>query len=236
MNENELPSISNLQVKLSDVYAQCYVKEKRLVYIMNHFEYETHKKTINGRIVESIPNTRDGSLEDVATLKDTLAKFNVTIKERPNQTKEEIFKMAEEEAIADYSGFDFVMYIIMTHGGTGKVLSARDCEYNLETNFIDTILKNKKLTGVPKVFIIQACRGNMETDSHVRRKGPEPSDILKLFSTYEGYLSLRDIHRGTLFIQRLCVRLNELGNTMDLSKIMVKVTGDVTEAVKKYEM
>lgn len=225
---SEQPSV--VEGDFSRVYPQCYLKDKRLVYIMNHFEYDTHKQKINDTISEYVPTKRFGSLKDVETLKTTLGKFNVTIKERPDQTKENILKMAEDEAKTDYSGFDFVMYIIMTHGSHNKILTARDAEYNLETDFINVTLKNKQLIGVPKVFIIQACRGHKETDSKPFVPPPQgPNDILKLFSTYEGFVSIRDSYNGTVFIQELCSKLTEFGTTEDLMRIMQRVTEEVNK-------
>lgn len=202
----------------SEVYQQSFAKSKRLVYIMNHFSYDRNFQT-----------KREGSLEDVKSLYQTFNKLNVTIKERHNLTKKEILAMAQKQSVKNYKGFDFVMFIIMTHGGVDKNLAARDEMYHLEGDFINKMLVNKSWDGVPKVFIIQACRGDLETDAApFRSSSVNPQDVLKLFATYEGFVSYRT-SKGTYFIQDLCEKLNDLGGKEDLMTIMRRVIADVSK-------
>lgn len=184
---------------------------------MNHFKYDYDE------------GQRDGSLEDVKNLRKTLSQFNVTIKERHDMRKEEIFSMARKQSMKNYKGFDFIIYIIMTHGSANKHLAARDGVYNLERDFIQEMQMNRTWVGVPKVFIIQACRGKLETDATPVRVPPRsPNDILKLFSTYEGYVAYRTT-AGTYFIQNLCNKLNDYGAKEELMSIMRRVTQEVSK-------
>lgn len=210
---------AKLPHKDNDTYAQSYSKSKRLVYIMNHFRYN-----------KDYQKTREGSWEDVKSLIKTFSKFNVTVKERHDQTKAEILDMARKQALKNYKGFDFIIYIIMTHGGTEKNLASRDHMYNLESDFIREMQTNRTWLGVPKVFIIQACRGDLETDAVPSFKSLPfaPNDTLKLFATYEGYVSYRT-SAGTYFIQDLCSKINEFGATDELMTIMRRVTQDVSK-------
>lgn len=202
-----------------DVYSQSFAKSKRLVYILNHNTY-----------VRDYQNERKGSLEDVKTIKQTFSKFNVTIKERHDQTKAQIIEMAKKQATKNYRGFDFIIFIIMTHGGTEKNLAARDAMYNLERDFVQEMQSNPTWVGVPKVYIIQACRGDLETDAVPFKRVPPfaPNDTLKLFATYEGYVSYRT-SAGTYFIQELCDKLNQHGSTDELMTIMRRVTQEVSK-------
>lgn len=188
------------------------------MYILNHFKYD-----------KEYQKQRDGSLEDVKQLTKTLSSFNVTIKERHDQKKADIIKMAKTQSEKNYKNFDFVAYIIMTHGGVEKTLAARDAMYNLERDFINVIQTNKTLVGVPKVFIIQACRGDLETDATpFRSPATAPNDTLKLFATYEGYVSYRTT-AGTYFIQELCSKLAQHGESEELMTIMRRVTLEVSK-------
>lgn len=185
---------------------------------MNHYQYNKNYQI-----------KREGSLEDVKSLTKTLTKFNCTIKERHDQTKAEILDMARKQATKNYKGFDFIIYIIMTHGGTDKHLAARDQMYNLEREFIQEMQTNRTWAGVPKVFIIQACRGDLETDATPARSPPfAPNDTLKMFATYEGYVSYRT-SQGTFFIQDLCNKINEFGNSDELMSIMRRVTLEISK-------
>lgn len=212
-------SATHLLFDRDDVYLQSYLKSRRLVYILNHYSYDKKYQT-----------TRDGSMEDVKRLKKTFDKFNVTIKERHDRKKGELMKMAKDQAAKNYKGFDFLIFIIMTHGGPNKTLAARDEMYNLEGEFIHEMQKNKSWAGVPKVFITQACRGNLQTDATTVNILPPsaPNDTLKLFSTYEGFVSYRTSN-GTIFIQELCSKLEQYGETDELMTIMRRVTQEVSK-------
>lgn len=201
------------------MYSQSYLKSRRLVYILNHISYDKKYQT-----------TRDGSQEDVKQLKKTLGKFNVTIKERHDRKKADIVKMARDQAAKNYKGFDFIIYIIMTHGGPNKTLASRDEMYNLESEFVQEMQKNKTWLGVPKVIITQACRGGVETDAAPINFLPptSPNDTLKLFSTYEGFVSYRTTN-GTYFIQELCAKLEQYGEREELMAIMRRVTQEVSK-------
>lgn len=190
---------------------------------MNHFRFN-----------KDYQRTRDGSWEDVKSLNKALGKFNVTIKERHDQTKAELCEMARKQSVKkNYKGFDFVIYIIMTHGSSDKHLAAKDAMYNLERDFIQVVQSNRTWTGVPKVFIIQACRGDLETDATAVSRVPPfaPNDTLKLFATYEGYVSYRTT-AGTFFIQDLCKKITEFGHQEEIMTIMRRVTQEVSKYVE----
>jgi hypothetical protein len=57
------------------------------------------------------------------------------------------------------------------------------------------------------------------------------TDFLIMQSTVDGYVSLRDTVKGTWFIQSLCQKLNELGDSVDLLNIATATTQLVTERV-----
>ena len=58
-------------------------------------------------------------------------------------------------------------------------------------------------------------------------------DIITLWSTIEGFVSLRDGTHGSVFIQSLCKQLKDFGgdNVRDLYEAHLNVTQDVTDAM-----
>lgn len=61
----------------------------------------------------------------------------------------------------DHKNSDCILFVFMTHGYKGK-LYAKDTHYNPELlRSLFTSDKCPSLAGKPKIFIIQACRGDM---------------------------------------------------------------------------
>ena len=104
------------------------------------------------------------------------------------------------------------------------------------------------LVGKPKVFIFNACRSSEEntlqvveasalqekvfSDNQTRKEGKRGtvnSDILKIYSCLEGFVSLRSNKRGSLFISTLCECWNELGNVKSLADIVSIVNGELID-------
>jgi caspase-like apoptosis-related cysteine protease len=60
----------------------------------------------------------------------------------------------------DHRNSDCILFVFMTHGYNGK-LYAKDTHYNPDPlRLLFTSDKCPSLAGKPKIFIIQACRGN----------------------------------------------------------------------------
>lgn len=115
--------------------------------------------------------------------------------------------------------------VLLSHGTRHDMLSAKDDDYSLDDDVLFPILRNRTLKDKPKLFFVQACKGANElggfmTDS--AQPNGSPNEILKCYSTYEGYVSLRT-KNGTPFIQTLCEALNRSGKTSDIDTIMMSV-------------
>lgn len=97
---------------------------------------------------------------------------------------------------------------VLTHGEEKNFVSAKDKYYEFDETIVNPISKNITLLGSPKIFIINACRGDernvyvndshhpgMEvdscpirllTDQNKIKSIPYMKEILKLYSCYEG--------------------------------------------------
>lgn len=54
-----------------------------------------------------------------------------------------------------------------SHGQRYDKLSAMDGEYNLDDDIIFPIIRNPTLQYKPKILFVQACKGNMKTNSFI---------------------------------------------------------------------
>lgn len=144
---------------------------------------------------------------------------------------------------------------IFTHGYTNGILYGHDDEFEVDLLWkYFTGNRCKYLSGKPKLFFIQACRGTlkdtgsiykvekplacssmtMKLDSRSFSSAPVEkitipvmSDILIYFSSAEGFVSYRNRNHGTQFIQILCHQLLNYLNSPkeeDLIAILTRVS------------
>ncbi|XP_058464092.1 caspase-7-like [Malaya genurostris] len=169
---------------------------------------------------------RKGSEQDMKLLKNFFPKYRVgcmDIYENKKVTK--VKDVMQKVSKKDFKSNCCLMVIIMSHGDENGNIWAYDGKYNFEKDIVERVLLNDSLKGKPKVFIVQACRGNatMEADSYPITTNK--NDIIKCFGTYEGTVAYRDESSGTYFIQGLFKLLEQNGH-MDLPDIMTELRGD----------
>ena len=144
-----------------------------------------------------------------------------------------------ELAKEDHSDADCLLVTVLTHGLNSHILQAYDKLYEVEELWLPfTADKCLSLAGKPKIFIIQACRGDkfnpgvtlkqeeampMQTDTiHETYRIPACADFLIAFSSVEDYKSWRIPKEGTWFIQSFCEELQKHASTKDLLKIFTQ--------------
>jgi hypothetical protein len=133
----------------------------------------------------------------------------------------------------DHSENDCLLITIMTHGEKdGKVLSA-DGKFYVNEIWEHFIGDNcKSLIGKPKLFFVQACRGELTDPGTIFKPKPRNAlekfdtvdaqsvgdeiyviptlaDILIMYSTADGFYSFRNPADGSWFIQAVCQELRE---------------------------
>ena len=157
----------------------------------------------------------------------------------------------------DHNNFDSFICCILTHGADNDALYGSD---GVEVNIRKVMSlfygnKARSLFGKPKIFFIQACRGDLEDtgsefkglekkntlmeDSQQVHTGyhfdsvdlPDTADFLIAFPTSSGYVSWRSHNEGTWYIKALCEQLEQCHDHYDLMTILTMVNGQV--AMKK---
>ncbi|XP_020824939.1 caspase-14 [Phascolarctos cinereus] len=134
--------------------------------------------------------------------------------------------------------------VLMAHGEEGILLGIDDNTIQLSELF--SMLTNENcqaLRGKPKVFIVQACRGDQKDAGEVVQpaetggtfvlseehppKLPTYTDTLHVFATVEGHIAYRHVEDGSFFIQTLTdVFTNMEGHILDLLTEVTRLMAD----------
>ncbi|XP_073833875.1 death executioner caspase related to Apopain/Yama [Musca autumnalis] len=182
---------------------------------------------------------RAGTEKDRDDIKATLLNFGFDVRVYDDLTFAEVSEKLKATSQEDHSQNDCLVVVVMSHGLEGKVY-ARDMAYPVERLWNPFLGQNcKSLINKPKLFFIQACRGeNLEKavtytefapmsralDAVTPVKPPtityaipNTADILVMYSTFEKYYSFRNVENGSWFIQTVCDVFNQAAKTTALS-------------------
>nr|XP_015919934.1 caspase [Parasteatoda tepidariorum] len=166
----------------------------------------------------------------------------------------EIMKELSEVNEAGFDNYGCFVCCIMTHGFCNGMLYAYDTEYRIDDVW-DYFCSDKcpTLAKKPKIFIIQACRGedpnfgqkvsfcresedlgdseeadlkNIEDGISLIPDSPIYSDFLTAYSTYDGFFSFRNSH-FSYFITAFCDKLKQNHKKLDLVSILTLVNFEI---------
>ncbi|XP_007956768.1 caspase-14 [Orycteropus afer afer] len=192
-----------------------------------------------------VTKAREGCEEDLAALERMFRQlgFESTMKRDPTaqQFQEELNKFQQAmDARTDPVSCGFV--VLMAHGLEGELKGEDGQMVKLDDLF--EVLNNKNcqaLRAKPKVYIVQACRGEQRDLGEIVDGGeirmiaedspqtiPTYTDALHVYSTVEGYISYRHDENGSCFIQTLVdVFTERVGPILEL---LTEVTRRMAEA------
>ncbi|XP_043829285.1 caspase-6 [Dromiciops gliroides] len=146
---------------------------------------------------------------------------------------------------------DCFLCVFLTHG-EGNHIYAYDAKIDVQK--LTTMFKGDRcqtLVGKPKIFIIQACRGDQHdvpvipldvVDHHTDKEGvneteidaasvytlPAGADFLMCYSVAEGYYSHRETVHGSWYIQDLCEILRKYGSSLEFTELLTLVNRKVS--------
>ncbi|XP_070621653.1 caspase-3-like [Erythrolamprus reginae] len=193
---------------------------------------------VNYHFLQEGLSPRPGAKREAAKLFKALSKCNYDVKLFLDLTAEEIAEVYEKESQAEH-GKCFVS-IISSHGEEGSIM---DCQGQaLKLTHIYNILSPERcphLAGKPKIFFIQACRGNrfddgiyIETDS----SAPEedcfshylsiPENTAVMFSCSPGYVSFSNQWESML-LKALLEVLEGEERKLKVTKLMTWINSKV---------
>lgn len=261
-------STSRLEIKKDVKIPALSEREKGYAFILNHEIYE--RDPTNAW-------TRLGTEKDAIELQQTMSSFKLKVVRHDNLTNAEIGEFVQQ---CEFYIFNFdlfklipgilflvkthnfdsdlcVTFFILTHGKANNVLLSADDEYNLYDFIIHPLVNaNKTLLKKPKMFFIQACKGNtdhkilvkdtpgerptqiqIETDGGESSAGkaiPVIAELLVCFATYEGHFAYRYKEFGTPFMQEFCKILKQRGHSKSIDDIILDVGKAVTNRKDMY--
>lgn len=175
---------------------------------------------------------REGATKDEKDLGEVLKALKFDVKIYNDLKYGAIYDVISTLSKSDYSNVDCLLIAVMTHGDRGKIY-ARDHQYPPDFLWRSFSGDNcPSLAGKPKLFFVQACRGDEVDDGarvRVRTQSdgqgnhytiPVMADILVMYSCYDGYLSWRSVQNGSWFIQSLCEELKLRARDTDLLTLL----------------
>ncbi|XP_033028402.1 caspase-3-like [Lacerta agilis] len=201
--------------------------KNRALIIVN---YEFH-----GRNAGSGLTPRPGAKREADRIFKALSKCHYAVKLHVDLTAKQIEELYEEECHADHG--DFFVSILSSHGEEGIIY---DCEGQpVQLTRIFRILEPErchKLAGKPKIFFIQACRGEeidqgvwLQTDSGGAQTEcfsnylSIPQDTAVMYSCSPGYASF--INRWeSMFLKALLELLEGEGCHFEVARLMTRIS------------
>uniref|UniRef100_A0A1X7TBR3 Caspase family p20 domain-containing protein n=1 Tax=Amphimedon queenslandica TaxID=400682 RepID=A0A1X7TBR3_AMPQE len=189
---------------------------------------------INNIVFHDPRNNLPSGIKDEASLNSTFTSLGFDVRVHQNKTAEQIGSIARGYSAMQHTGAFFL--IISSHGGEGDVVYGTDGEavavHDLKKHFYAT--KCPSLAKIPKVFVIDACRGIIKEPVHYTTKAFESSasssttrvmdsaDIMTIFASARGNTAGCN-ENGSFFIQKFVRVLKKHATKMNLTDMMKKV-------------
>ena len=181
---------------------------------------------------------RTGSNDDVIGLANLFDDFNFRTRVHDNLTKSDMLKLLMETAEKDFSKYDCFVCVILSHGSKEGIYGTDDEVINLDA--ITSLFRRDEcpsLEGKPKIFLIQACRGNqrdqvpIESDSDPivfsKPSLPADADFLICFASAPGHQSYRQPYLGSWFISTVSAVFKKYADREHIMDMMLRVNNQV---------
>ena len=183
---------------------------------------------------------RNGSEKDVERLKYVFLKLGFIVELFENMTTSETMAIITESASNSNEKLSCYFLAILSHGKENEFFTA---DGTLQLTKMAALFQKSKLAGIPKIFLIQACRGflPMESyDGYEKTKYEESSsrynfvslpteeDVVYAFATAFGFRSFRNTTKGSWFIQTMCDVIVENASKMDFLRMLTKVNAKIS--------
>ena len=207
-----------------------------------------------------ILSARHGSQEDVRQVETLFTALDFTVQTKENLTRLQLLDELDKVACQDHSDCDCFVLWLMSHGRSGEVFCSDGNKIPIQT-LHDMFSKCNTLSGKPKLFFIQACRGDEEdegvtvwTDTGISfyeqlspsqvdspidavkkpaSRVPTHADFLYAYSTVDEYVSYRDEALGSFYVRGLVEAFRERAVYDHLLDILTAVNQKVSKMEAK---
>ncbi|NWH15873.1 CASP6 protein, partial [Grus americana] len=215
-------------------------QRRGVALIFNHEHFFWHLK---------LPDRR-GTIADRNNLKHSLTDLGFEVRQFDDLKAEDVLQKLWEASKDDHSNADCFVCVFLSHGENDHVY-AYDDHIKIET--ITDMFRGdqcQSLVGKPKIFIIQACRGDKHDDPVIAQDSidssdesiinetevdaagvytlPAGADFLMCYSVAQGYFSHRDTLNGSWYIQDLCEALRKHGSSLEFTELLTIVNRKVS--------
>ena len=212
---------------------------------MNYTAKSGYVLVINNYIFpQRLDVERTGSNDDVNSLTNLFDDFGFRTRVHDNQTRSEMLKLLTDTAEKDFTKYDCFVCVILSHGSKDGIYGTDDEVINIEA--ITSIFRRDEcpsLEGKPKIFLIQACRGNqrdrvpIESDSDPlvfsKPSLPADADFLICFASAPGHQSYRQASLGSWFISAVFKVFKEYADREHIMDMMLRVNNEVAKYFSK---
>ncbi|CAL8272752.1 caspase-6 [Gadus morhua] len=193
-------------------------------------------------------NPRYGTNADRFNLEKRFETLNFEVNAYDNLKREEVLAKITEAAESNHVDADCFMCVFLSHGENDHVYAY---DGKISIHDVTALFKGDKcrsLVGKPKIFILQACRGDQHdlavtpmdvvdseakvnevvVDAGVLHTLPAGADFLMCYSVAEGYYSHRETVNGSWYIQDLCDTLRSFGESLEFTELLTLVNRKVS--------
>ncbi|KAH1170471.1 hypothetical protein KIL84_001456 [Mauremys mutica] len=226
-----------------DPAAQYKMSHRRrgVALIFNHEQFYWHL---------TLPDRR-GTLADRDNLKRSLTELGFEVRCFDDLKAEDVMQNIYEVSMDNHSDADCFVCVFLSHGEDNHIY-AYDAKIKVQT--VTDMFRGDKcpsLAGKPKIFIIQACRGDKHDDPVIVQDAvdsivdksnvnetevdaaaiytlPAGADFLMCYSVAEGYYSHRETLNGTWYIQDLCEMIRKYGSSLEFTELLTLVNRKVS--------
>ena len=206
---------------------------------MNYLAKSGYVLVINNYLFPQRVNVeRTGSNHDVQNLINLFDDFNFRCRPHDNLTRSDMLKLLTETAEKDFSKYDCFVCVILSHGSKDGIYGTDEEVINIEA--ITSLFRRdecRSLEGKPKIFLIQACRGNqrdrvpVESDSDPivfsNPSLPADADFLICFASAPGHECYRQASLGSYFINAVFEVFKEHAEREHIMDMMLRVNNQV---------
>ncbi|XP_052891642.1 caspase-1-like [Anopheles moucheti] len=178
-------------------------------------EYDLSKKAyvlvFHHDIYDDDIYNRKGSSEDMRKIKEIIRYYRCDSPDiNENKTVRDVRRKMEEISKKDFTEYSCLIVFIMSHGNEQDSIMAYDGDmYLLQSDIVEHCTSNRTLNDKPKMFVVQACRGDRKIVADATRSMSHKIDIIIFQSSYNGAVSYRNVIEGSLFMQAFLQLLHE---------------------------
>ncbi|KAM8880402.1 caspase-6-like isoform 2-T2 [Spinachia spinachia] len=193
-------------------------------------------------------SNRHGTNADRYNLEKRLNNLNFEVRAYDDLKQGEVLDTINKAAGENHSDSDCFLLVFLSHGENDHVY-AYDGKISVQE--ITSLFKGdkcKSLVGKPKIFVLQACRGDKHddpvtacdavdselktnevvVDASVLHTLPAGADFIMCYSVAEGYYSHRETINGSWYIQDLCDLLQRYGDSHEFTEVLTLVNRKVS--------